>query len=52
MNILGNQEPKDTGSNLLKKEKEELFGLFPPKEQYDSKLIMVNFELCRIHGRQ
>ena len=38
--------------NVLKKEKDELLGLFPPREQYDSKIIMVSFELARVHSRQ
>lgn len=28
-----------------------MFGLFPPKEAMDSKLIMLSFELCRLHQR-
>lgn len=38
--------------NLLRKESQELFGLFPPKKANDSKLIMIMFEICRLHQRQ
>jgi hypothetical protein len=36
-------------NRLIKREINELFGLFPPKESTDAKYIMVSFELCRIH---
>ena len=39
-------------NHMIKREINELFGLFPPKDSLDAKYIMVSFELCRIHQRQ
>jgi hypothetical protein len=34
---------------LIMKEKDELFGLFPPKDNRDAKIIILLFEITRIH---
>jgi hypothetical protein len=36
---------------LIIKEKGELFGLFPPKDKHDAKIIILLFEITRIHQR-
>lgn len=37
---------------LIKKEVNEVFGVFPPREAYDPKYIMVSLEILRVHLRQ
>ena len=34
---------------MLKKETNEMFGVFPPKDNNDAKIIMTTFEIVRIH---
>jgi hypothetical protein len=36
---------------LIRKESNELYGLFPPKKALDQRLIMIMFEISRIHQR-
>lgn len=37
---------------MLRRETATMFGLFPPLEAHDAKLLMVSFEIVRIHQRQ
>ncbi len=39
-------------SKIIKKEANEMFGVFPPRDAYDSKYIMVSLEILRVHLRQ
>jgi len=45
------KEERDALLLSLKKEKEELFGLFPSTHNLDGKYIMISLELVRIHMR-
>eukprot|EP00347_Sterkiella_histriomuscorum_P001642 403371239 len=45
-------ESQDRAKKLLKKEINEMFGLFPAKDNLDSRYIMIIFEITRIHQRQ
>lgn len=42
-------ENKEKSIKLLRKEQNELFGLFPPKDKLESKYIMLVIEITRIH---
>ncbi|CDW76455.1 UNKNOWN [Stylonychia lemnae] len=48
----GDNETKERALKLLRKEQNELFGLFPPKDKYEAKYIMLIYEITRIHQRQ
>ena len=45
-------EIKAQAKRIIKRESHELFGLFPPKEDIEAKIIMTTFEITRIHQRQ
>jgi hypothetical protein len=45
-------DAKSKANYMIKKEMQELFGLFPPKSDIDAKVIMTTFEITRIHQRQ
>ena len=40
-----------TANDTLALEVHELFGLFPAKEDFQSKFMMVSLEICRVHTR-
>ncbi len=46
------EDAKSKANYMIKKEMQELFGLFPPKSDIDAKVIMTTFEITRIHQRQ
>ena len=49
---LGGQNRDDEATKSLKKELNDVFGLFPPQNNFEAKYIMISFELSRIHQRQ
>jgi hypothetical protein len=34
---------------VIKRETHEMFGIFPPRDAIDSKIILTSFEIVRIH---
>ena len=45
-------DPSDYIKKLLIKETDELFGLFPSRDNIDAKIIMLSLEITRVHQRQ
>ena len=48
----GESRAKEQLEKILESESHELFGMFPPREAFDSKIIMASFEIVRVHQRQ
>jgi len=50
----GVEEENETKKHIIqivKKEQNEMFGLFPPKDRPEARYIMVTLEIVRIHLR-
>ena len=45
-------DPSDYIKKMLTKETDELFGLFPSRDNIDAKIIMLSLEITRVHQRQ
>ncbi len=42
-------EVREQLQKVIRRESHEMFGIFPPRDAIDSKIIMTSFEIIRIH---